>query len=57
MDTCTIDTAHTRVGFSARHLGISNVKGRFTKFTGTLVLEGDDLREASVTIPKDTRAN
>ena len=49
-DTYTIDPAHTRVGFSARHLGISNVKGRFKEFTGILVLEGDELKEATATI-------
>jgi polyisoprenoid-binding protein YceI len=49
-DTYTIDPAHTRVGFSARHLGISNVKGRFTKFTGALLLEGDELKDATATI-------
>ena len=49
-DTYTIDPAHSRIGFSARHLGISNVKGRFKEFTGTLVLEGDELKEATATI-------
>jgi polyisoprenoid-binding protein YceI len=49
-DTYTIDPAHTRVGFSARHLGISNVKGRFKEFTGTLVLEGSELKQATAAI-------
>jgi len=49
-DTYTIDPAHSRIGFSARHLGISNVKGRFKEFTGTLVLEGVELEEATATI-------
>lgn len=49
-DTYTIDPAHTRVGFSARHLGISNVKGIFREFTGTLVLDGEVLKEATATI-------
>ncbi len=49
-DTYTIDPAHTRVGFSARHLGINHVKGRFKEFTGTLVLEGNELKEATATI-------
>ena len=49
-DIYTVDPAHTRVGFSVRHLGISNVKGKFNEFTGSLVLEGDALREASATI-------
>jgi polyisoprenoid-binding protein YceI len=49
-DTYTIDPAHTRVGFSARHFGISNVKGIFREFTGTLVLDGGVLKEATATI-------
>ncbi len=49
-DTYTVDPAHTRVGFSVRHLGISNVKGKFTEFTGSLVLEGNALKAASATI-------
>ena len=49
-DTYTIDPAHTRVGFSARHFGINNVKGIFREFTGTLVLDGGVLKEATATI-------
>src|SRR5258706_7776768 len=49
-DTSTIPPAHPRVAFPARHLGISNVKGRFKEFTGILVLEGDELKEATATI-------
>lgn len=30
-----LDTSHTEVGFSVKHLLISNVKGRFGKFSGT----------------------
>lgn len=30
-----IDTAHTEIGFSVKHLLISNVKGRFATFSGT----------------------
>jgi len=49
-DTYTIDPAHSRVGFSARHFGINNVKGIFREFTGTLVLDGEALKEATATI-------
>jgi polyisoprenoid-binding protein YceI len=49
-ETYTIDPAHTRVGFSARHFGINNVKGIFREFTGTLVLDGEALKEATATI-------
>ena len=30
----TIDTAHTTVGFMARHMGLSKVRGQFTSFRG-----------------------
>ena len=49
-DTFTIDPAHTRVAFSARHFGINYVKGVFKEFTGTLVMDGEALKEAAGTI-------
>lgn len=49
-DTYTIDPAHTRVGFAARHFGINTVKGKFNEFTGKLVMDGDALKEAAATI-------
>lgn len=30
-----LDTSHTEIGFSVKHLLISNIKGRFGKFSGT----------------------
>jgi polyisoprenoid-binding protein YceI len=30
-----LDTTHTQVGFSVKHMAISTVRGRFTKFDGT----------------------
>lgn len=35
----TVDQAHTVVGFSTKHLGISTVRGRFTKFDGWAELD------------------
>ena len=35
----TIDTGHTSVGFVARHMGLSKVRGQFTSFRGEI--EGD----------------
>ena len=32
----TIDSAHSEVNFTVRHMMISNVRGRFEKFTGTV---------------------
>lgn len=43
----TIDPAHTTVGFSARHLGLTTVRGRFTDFSGTIDIDPDDLTRAS----------
>lgn len=31
----TLDTTHTQVGFSVKHMAISTVRGRFTKFDGS----------------------
>jgi len=49
-DTYTIDPAHTRVGFAARHFGINTVKGRFTEFVGRMTLDGNELKDATATI-------
>ncbi len=49
-DTYKIDPAHTSVNFSVRHLGLSNVKGHFKDFTGTIVLDDGKIAEAAGTI-------
>lgn len=38
-----IDPAHSEVGFSVRHLGLSKVRGRFNSFTGTVTIDEDQL--------------
>ncbi|MBQ0827999.1 YceI family protein [Streptomyces tagetis] len=38
----TIDPAHTTLGFVARHAMVTNVKGKFNEFSGTLHLDGAD---------------
>jgi polyisoprenoid-binding protein YceI len=43
-----IDTAHSAVEFSVKHMMISTVRGRFTKFSGTVVL--DEANPANTTI-------
>ncbi|MFI7503117.1 YceI family protein [Streptomyces sp. NPDC049687] len=37
-----IDPAHSTIGFVARHAMVTNVKGKFKDFTGTLHLDGTD---------------
>ena len=49
-DNYKIDPAHTSVGFSVRHMGVSNVKGHFDEFVGSLVLDNGSVQEANATI-------
>ena len=49
-DTFKIDRAHSSIGFSVRHMGVSNVKGHFDEFAGSLMLDNGSIREASATI-------
>src|SRR6476620_8470277 len=47
-DSYSIDAAHSSIVFSIRHLAISNVRGRFTDFSGTLVYDEQDINKSSV---------
>jgi polyisoprenoid-binding protein YceI len=44
-----IDPVHSFIEFSVRHLGVSNVKGRFTKFSGTIWYNESDVTQSSAT--------
>jgi len=48
-----IDLAHSGVHFSVRHMVISKVRGRFAKFSGSLLLDPQDLTRSSVDIRID----
>jgi polyisoprenoid-binding protein YceI len=45
--TWAIDPVHTDVGFVARHMVVSKVRGRFTKFEGVIVT-GENPADSSV---------
>ncbi|MDT3724663.1 YceI family protein [Streptomyces sp. DSM 41972] len=45
-----LDPAHTTIGFVARHAMVTNVKGHFADFTGTLHLDGADPSSSTATI-------
>jgi polyisoprenoid-binding protein YceI len=49
-----IDPAHSAANFSVRHLGISNVHGRFGGVSGEVVLDPADLTRSSVKATIDT---
>lgn len=58
--TWTLDTVHSEIGFSVRHMMVSKVRGRFSKFEGEIVIADDPLESsarASVDMASiDTRA-
>lgn len=45
--TWAVDAAHSKVGFSVKHMGISTVRGEFTEFQGILEL-GEDPSDVKV---------
>jgi polyisoprenoid-binding protein YceI len=51
--TWQLDPAHSNAQFSVRHLGISNVQGEFTKVTGTVQLDDQDISKSTVTASID----
>lgn len=42
-----LDTFHTILGFSARHLGVSTVRGQFREFSGWFEADRNDLASAT----------
>jgi polyisoprenoid-binding protein YceI len=43
-----LDTAHSGINFSIRHLVVAKVRGRFAAYSGTLELDGEDLTRSRV---------
>jgi polyisoprenoid-binding protein YceI len=48
-----IDGNHSYVGFVVRHLAVANVRGRFTRFSGQVTLDENDVRNSSVNVTID----
>jgi polyisoprenoid-binding protein YceI len=48
--TYTIDPAHSRIGFVARHAMVTKVRGSFNDFTGSAVVDGSDPAKSSATV-------
>lgn len=49
----TLDAEHTEVGFSVRHMMVSDVRGAFDKYTGQINLDDKDLTKSSVSVEID----
>jgi len=52
VETYNIDPVHSTVGFKIRHF-VSNVSGNFTKLSGKIVVDRDNLEKSSVTADID----
>ncbi|HEV2376893.1 MAG TPA: YceI family protein [Streptosporangiaceae bacterium] len=50
--TWTVDPVHSEVGFAARHMMVSKVRGKFAKFSGQVVT-GESPLDSSVTAEID----
>jgi polyisoprenoid-binding protein YceI len=48
-----IDPAHSHAQFKVRHMMISNVKGEFTKLTGSVKWDNADITRSSVEVTAD----
>jgi polyisoprenoid-binding protein YceI len=52
--TWQVDSAHTNSQFAVKHLGISTVRGQFTKTTGQIQLDEKDVTKSQVEVTVDT---
>ncbi|WIX79371.1 YceI family protein [Amycolatopsis carbonis] len=46
----TIDAAHSRIGFVARHAMVTKVRGAFNEFDGTFTVDGDNPSKSSAKV-------
>ena len=51
-----LDKAHTKIVFSATHLVISHVEGRFDSFDAKVITEGDNFENASIEFSADVNS-
>lgn len=52
--TYTIDAAHSRIGWQARHAMVTNVRGNFSDFEGTFVINEADPSASSASLTIQT---
>lgn len=45
--TWKLDTAHTHIGFSVRHMMVATVRGHFKEYRGTVKLDAQDFANSS----------
>jgi len=54
MSIWKIDAAHSTIEFVAKHMMITNVKGRFKTFDGEIIVDGEDPETAVVNVTFET---
>ena len=54
--TWTLDSDHSRVGFSARHAMVSKIRGAFNGVTGTLAVSEEGWDASQVTVSVDVKS-
>ncbi len=54
--TYQIDSDHTSAQFKVRHLMVSNVKGEFSRISGTIVIDDQDISRSKVDVKIDVAA-
>lgn len=53
-ETWSIDPEHSTVGFKVRHMMVSNVKGTFPTFSGTVQIDDKDITKSKVEVSIST---
>jgi polyisoprenoid-binding protein YceI len=53
-ETWAIDSSHSGIHFSVRHLVIAKVRGQFARWSGSITVPEGDLQRATVTVTIDT---
>ncbi len=52
--TWSIDPDHSNIGFKVKHLMVSNVKGEFTTYTGTVEMDEKDITKSKIDVTIET---
>lgn len=51
-----VDSAHSQIGFSVTHLGLSEVEGRFNDFSGKFDWDAKNLKKSSISFTAKTES-
>lgn len=52
-ESYSIDPTHSHIVFSARHMGLSSVRGEFTEYSANFEVDEDDLTKSSIVLEID----